>query len=135
MKVKVLALAVAAMALTIACNNNKAAEVEDTMVEDTTVIEEMVDEEVADSITVAVAEETPAAKPAAKPAVKKDEPKVVNNEDGTKTVTTTRGSKKVEEESRLSPLSPRMTMAPRLSLPEEVLRNSNLLWNEKGGVS
>lgn len=86
MKIKVFALAVAAMALTVACNN-KPAEVEDTLVEDTMVIEEMVDEEVADSTTVAVAEEAaPAAKPAAKPVVKKEEAKVVNNADGTKTV-------------------------------------------------
>lgn len=88
MKIKVFALAVAAMALTVACNNNKTAEVEDTMVEDTMIIEEMVEEEIADSTTVAVAEEvaTPAAKPAAKPVAKKEEAKVVNNEDGTKTV-------------------------------------------------
>jgi len=92
MKIKVFALAVAAMALTVACNN-KPAEVEDTLVEDTTVIEEIVDEEVADSTTVAVAE-TPAAKPA-KPAVakkeeKKAEPTVNYNNDGTKTVTSER---------------------------------------------
>ena len=84
MKIKVLALAVAAMALTVACNN-KPAEVEDTMVEDTTVIEEMVEEEVEDTTTVAVVEETPAPAPK-KATVKKEEAKVVNNADGTKTV-------------------------------------------------
>lgn len=85
MKIKVLALAVAAMALTVACNNNKAAEPVDTMVEDTTVIEEMVEEEVEDTTTVAVVEETPAPAPK-KATVKKNEAKVVNNADGTKTV-------------------------------------------------
>ena len=68
MKIKVLALAIAAMALTVACNNNKNTEVvEDTI--DTTAIEEIVEDTIAD--TTAVAEETPVvATPAKKAATK-----------------------------------------------------------------
>lgn len=75
MKARFLFLAVAAMGLTVACNNsNTAAEdtVDSTPVEDTTMVAELVDSVAIDSI---VAEETPAA-PAAKKATATDKKKV-----------------------------------------------------------
>ncbi len=80
MKARFLFLAVAAMGLTVACNNsNTAAEdtVDSTPVEDTTMVAELVDSVAIDSI---VAEETPA--PAAKKATDKkkvEDPNALKN--------------------------------------------------------
>ena len=99
MKIKVLALAVAAMALTVACNN-KAAEAVDTMAEDTTAIEVIAEEEVADTVPVVEEATTTVNKVAtkAKEEVKKEAAKVINNADGTKTVEDKKVGRKAAEE-------------------------------------
>ncbi len=80
MNIKVLALGVAALALTVACNNNKTAEEPvDTIIEDTVVIDSMVEDT---TLVEAVVEEvaqnvTKTAKKATTPKV--DEKKAIQN--------------------------------------------------------
>jgi hypothetical protein len=91
--VKVLALALVAMSLSVACNNNNTTEeVIDTVVPvDTTVIEEVVDTVPTEEV---VAEEpVKKATPAKKKAAKKEEPKTEVKVDASKmTISTKKGS-------------------------------------------
>lgn len=94
MKAKVFFLAAAAMALTVACNNNKTAEVADSITDEAmTAVEDMVNEDVPELMdtVAAVAEKTVAntakkAATAVKEEVKQEVNQAVNNADGTKTV-------------------------------------------------
>ena len=101
MKAKVFFLAAAAMALTVACNNNKTAEVADSITDEAmTAVEDMVNEDVPELMdtVAAVAEKTVAntakkAATAVKEEVKQEVNQAVNNADGTKTVEVKKASR------------------------------------------
>lgn len=89
MNIKVLALGVAALALTVACNNNKTAEEPvDTIIEDTVVIDSMVeDTTLVEAVVEEVENVTKTAKKATTPKVdeKKAIQKAIAEETGVKT--------------------------------------------------
>ena len=101
MKAKVFFLAAAAMALTVACNNNKTTEVADSITDEAmTAVEEMVNEDVPELMdtVAAVAEKTVAntakkAATAVKEEVKQEVNQAINNADGTKTVEVKKASR------------------------------------------
>jgi len=114
MKFKFFMIAAAAMALTVACNNNKTAEVADSITDEAmTAVEDMVNEDVPELMdtVAAVAEQTVVntAKKAANTAantvkeeVKKEASQVVKNNDGSKTVVTSRGDEKKASETTVT---------------------------------
>lgn len=101
MKAKVFFLAAAAMALTVACNNNKTTEVADSITDEAmTAVEDMVNEDVPELMdtVAAVAEKTVAntakkAATAVKEEVKQEVNQAINNADGTKTVEVKKASR------------------------------------------
>lgn len=108
MKFKFFMIAAAAMALTVACNNNKTAEVADSITDEAmTAVEDMVNEDVPELMdtVAAVAEKTVAntakkAATAVKEEVKQEAAKVVNNNDGTSTVNNTMGTRGQKTETK-----------------------------------